>query len=486
MIKCLYIDGYNTIENGSVFKNAEPKCFDEISSIIGCQKKDIENHAKFFCSNYGNSVWEYHEIFWRSLVKKHHGSFDVSLFEQAYDKFLDYYEEEAALFDDALHAIEILSSKAKLILVANANSKRQQRLIHKFSLDKYFYDYVISSETPYQKPDKFMFKYGLKMYGWKPEEVLMVGDKYDNDVMGAKKCGLLTAILISKNRAPSRSDLIPDFMISSLMELNDIIDMSQIKSLHRINVVSKTSENAGKQISAFIAAGGEGKRLGDIGKTTQKCMLPLWGKPMLYYAILSLKNAGCSKVVLAVNHLSEQIEEYFGEGSVLGIEIEYVKSSTLGTYDAIYRSIDKLSDRIIYLHANILFQNRLLENLINIGEDSNKSVIAVIDSASSLKHAQIELDSANKITAVDLDERNGVLPYTFLGIGYYKKGDILRLYDNDNNGMVEKVIQQLLDEGNGQEAMAYRYNGGWRHIETEQDYQEVNGQNRWEIYYGDQ
>ena len=44
-------------------------------------------------------------------------------------------------------------------------------------------------------------------------------------------------------------------------------------------------------ISAFIVAGGKGTRLGTLGEQTQKCMLELWGKPMLYYPIVLLRNA---------------------------------------------------------------------------------------------------------------------------------------------------------------------------------------------------
>ena len=66
----------------------------------------------------------------------------------------------------------------------------------------------------------------------------------------------------------------------------------------------KQTEN----ICAFIVAGGKGTRLGKLGEQTQKCMLELWGRPMLYYPIVLLRNVGCTKIVIAVNHLSEQIK----------------------------------------------------------------------------------------------------------------------------------------------------------------------------------
>jgi len=42
-----------------------------------------------------------------------------------------------------------------------------------------------------------------------------------------------------------------------------------------------------------------------------------------------------------------------------------------------------------------------------------------------------------------------------------------------------------LDEGRGNSAVSYLYEGGWRHIETEQDYNAIRKENRWGIYYGD-
>ena len=488
MIKCIYIDGYNTIENGSVFRGTDPIYFDDIASIIGCRKCDIEEHAKFFSQNYGDFVWEYHEIFWRSLVKKFCSSFDEKLIDQVYTRFLDFYEAEVELFDGTLGALTELSKSVSLILVANGNSKRLKRLIKKYNLNTLFTDYVISSETPYQKPDRFMFQYGLKMYSWKPQEVMMVGDKYDNDVMGAKKCGLLTAIFISKSKAPSSCELTPDFMIDSISELNDIVRLSREKKLNIIERISDYSKVNKGEVSAFIVAGGKGSRLGNLGTDTQKCMLSLWGKPILYYTILSLKNAGCSKIVIAVNHLSEQIIDYFGDGAFLGVNIVYIKEDTQSTYDAIIQSLPLLTDRILYVHGNILFQNKLVENIIKLGNEQDDSIIAAVDSkTTNVRHAQFEIDDGGKIVSIDLTERNGVMPYTFLGVAYYKKQDFIDNYDYTENGevdisgMVEKVIQQKLDRGLS--TLTYHYKGGWRHIETEKDYLNINKQSRWDIYY---
>ena len=251
---------------------------------------------------------------------------------------------------------------------------------------------------------------------------------------------------------------------------------------------SSTDFNQSEKLcNAFIVAGGKGSRLGKIGEKTQKCMLNIWDKPILYYTIVALKYVGCTDIVISVNYLSEQIIEYFGDGSSFGVRIRYVKQNTKSTYESIYQSLSTLSDRILYAHANILFDYKLLKHMIALGNKSDESVIAVVDNrTTTVKHAQVDVDEHGYITRIDLKERNGELPFTFLGIAYYKKSDFIEnlQYDKQNNvicsGMVEKVIQQKME--NGKRTLGYHYMGEWTHIETEADYNRIRNENRWEIY----
>lgn len=483
MIKCICIDGYKTTEKCLDIIWENNSYFNKICSLVGCSSSSIKEHADYFLKEFGNSIWIYHEIFWRSFVKRYCINPNEELLDSVYEIFLDYYEENVELYPKTYETLRTLSKYVKLILVANGNSKRLKRLIRKFNFNDIFTDYVISSETPYQKPNKFMFEYCLRMYGLLPEEVLMVGDKYGNDILGAKKCGLLTAIMINNSSAPNNYTFTPDFMLSDISELQNLIELNVSNELKLVkSIKQKPSINLAP--SAFIAAGGKGSRLGDLGTTTQKCMLQLWGKPLLYYVVLSLKNVGCTKIVIAVNHLKEQIIDYFGDGKQFGISIEYVIGDFKGTYDALYQSLDKLNDRIIYVHANILFQNVLLENIISLGEKRKTNVVSLIkDSHHTIRHAQMDINDQNYISKLDISERNGELDYTYLGVAYYYKDSFIKYYDGDDYGMVEKVISQQLQHG--ENVTAYLYQGGWRHIETAKDYYAISQQNRWDIYFKD-
>lgn len=103
----------------------------------------------------------------------------------------------------------------------------------------------------------------------------------------------------------------------------------------------------------------------------------------------------------------------------------------------------------------MMFPNKLLENIINIGNEKDISVITVVDSRTNqVKHAQLDISLDGMVSKIDLTERNGVLPFTFLGVSYCKKQDFI-VYSEYNNegeivttGMVEKIVKLKLEKKN--------------------------------------
>ncbi len=85
-----------------------------------------------------------------------------------------------------------------------------------------------------------------------------------------------------------------------------------------------------------IMAGGMGTRLRPYTENCPKPLLPVAGKPMLEHIIERAKREGFRHFVLAVHYLGQMIEEHFGNGDRLGVQIEYLREkSPLGTAGAL-------------------------------------------------------------------------------------------------------------------------------------------------------
>lgn len=74
---------------------------------------------------------------------------------------------------------------------------------------------------------------------------------------------------------------------------------------------------------AVILCGGRGTRLRPLTDTLPKAMAPVHGRPFLAYLVEQLCDQGIQRIVLLTGYRGEMIREYFGNGSDLGIQIDY-------------------------------------------------------------------------------------------------------------------------------------------------------------------
>lgn len=107
---------------------------------------------------------------------------------------------------------------------------------------------------------------------------------------------------------------------------------------------------------AVILVGGKGTRLRPLTNSIPKPMLPVVGYPFLQHLLGRIREAGMTHVVLGTSFKAEVFEEHFGDGSEMGLEIEYVvEDSPLGTGGGIRNVLPKLRhDRAMIFNGDIL------------------------------------------------------------------------------------------------------------------------------------
>ncbi|MFD7432019.1 sugar phosphate nucleotidyltransferase [Streptomyces sp. NPDC059818] len=94
---------------------------------------------------------------------------------------------------------------------------------------------------------------------------------------------------------------------------------------------------------AILLVGGKGTRLRPLTVHTPKPMVPAAGVPFLTHQLARARAAGVEHIVLATSYLAEVFEPHFGDGSELGLHIEYVtEREPLGTGGAIRNVAERL------------------------------------------------------------------------------------------------------------------------------------------------
>ncbi|WP_394615583.1 sugar phosphate nucleotidyltransferase [Lentzea sp. JNUCC 0626] len=114
-------------------------------------------------------------------------------------------------------------------------------------------------------------------------------------------------------------------------------------SVERLAVTRRRKKVHG--VEAVVLVGGKGTRLRPLTLSAPKPMLPTAGVPFLTHLLSRIKEAGITHVVLGTSYKAEVFEEYFGDGSRLGLELEYVVEEVpLDTAGAIRNVADKLRE----------------------------------------------------------------------------------------------------------------------------------------------
>ncbi|MCL1811097.1 MAG: NDP-sugar synthase [Methanomassiliicoccaceae archaeon] len=129
---------------------------------------------------------------------------------------------------------------------------------------------------------------------------------------------------------------------------------------------------------AVIMVGGEGTRLRPLTYHRPKAVLPVLDKPCLRYLIESMAAAGIEEVILACGFDPSKLSGPLGDGSDLGIVIEYSREERpLGTAGAIKQIEDRLDETFLAANGDV-FADVLIKEQIEMHTSSNAAVTIAI------------------------------------------------------------------------------------------------------------
>jgi NDP-sugar pyrophosphorylase family protein len=168
-------------------------------------------------------------------------------------------------------------------------------------------------------------------------------------------------------------------------------------------------------------AGGKGTRL-----YPYSAVMPLGDMPILELLLRRLQQAGITDVILAVNHLSNLIKAFFGNGSELGMNIHYShEAKPLGTAGALGGIFDELDETFLVTNGDLLTTMDLKAMARQHLDGHCDASIGVFERENKIDFGLIEFDSENRLCAYR--EKPTSLYYVSMGI-YILQREAVRPY----------------------------------------------------------
>jgi len=116
---------------------------------------------------------------------------DDMLANELSEQYLENSLKYNVLFPEVKETLDYLLAKGySLAIITNGFVEIQYRKLKKSGLDKYFSVVVTSDEVGHKKPDERIFLHACALANVSPKDAVMIGDDWDNDIVGAVNVGM--------------------------------------------------------------------------------------------------------------------------------------------------------------------------------------------------------------------------------------------------------------------------------------------------------
>lgn len=154
-----------------------------------------------------------------------------------------------------------------------------------------------------------------------------------------------------------------------------------------------------RKIAAVIQAGGLGTRMRSITQDKiPKPMIEMNGKPLLRWQIENIAKYGIKDFVIIIGHLGECIQQYFGNGESIGVNISYIsENEPLGSAGALFYLKEYHADTFLLIYGDVMFDMDI-DRWLNFHE-SKDAIITCVCHPNSHPHDSdlVKVDNDNRI-----------------------------------------------------------------------------------------
>jgi NDP-sugar pyrophosphorylase family protein len=199
---------------------------------------------------------------------------------------------------------------------------------------------------------------------------------------------------------------------------------------------------------AVILAGGLATRLRPLTETIPKSLVEVAGHPFLWHQLQLLKRHGIHHVVLAVGYRGEQIQDRYGDGSDLGIRLDYSFDGPvlLGTAGAIRKAIKLLPEEFFVVHGDSYLTCDYGAVETSFRQSNLPGLMTVYRNDGQYDRSNVEFDGL-KILRYDKQDLSPAMRHIDYGLGAFHRRVFADLPEDESFDLAT-VFQRLLKEGN--------------------------------------
>ncbi len=231
-------------------------------------------------------------------------------------------------------------------------------------------------------------------------------------------------------------------------------------------------------MKALVLAGGAGTRLRPITHTSAKQLLPVANKPVLFYGLEAIRDAGITEVGLVVGDTEPAIRAAVGDGSSLGLRASYIRQEApLGLAHAVLVAHDFLGDDdfVMYLGDNFIVGGitALVDEFRAARPDAQIMLTKVPDPT---EFGVAELDDSGQVIGLEEKPQRPKSDLALVGVYLFTAAvhEAVRHITPSRRGELEitEAIQWLID--NGRKVTSTTISGYWKDTGNVADMLEVN------------